>query len=189
MLFLTGNQNKLQEARLHIPDLTGWEIDLPEIQSTDARQIIEAKLLEAARLKPGVHLMVEDTSLYLDALNGLPGPLIKWFISSESLGLKGLAELALQRQNTQAQAITWIGVLSSAATGLSLRFFKGEIQGQIVLPRGNRGFGWDAIFQPEGSALTFAEMDAATKDSFSMRRQALEQLKCALKADHIQESV
>ena len=183
MLFLTGNQNKLQEARLHIPELSAWEIDLPEIQSTDARQIIEAKLLEAARLKPGCDLMVEDTSLYLDALNGLPGPLIKWFIAPGSLGLQSLAELALQRHNAQAQAITWIGCLSSHTAGLSLRFFKGEIQGQIVLPRGNQGFGWDPIFQPTGSELTFAEMNPIEKDRFSMRRLALEQLKQALTSD------
>ncbi len=51
------------------------------------------------------------------------------------------------------------------------------IEGTVVSPRGTNGFGWDAIFQPERSSKTFAEMTAAEKNQFSMRRLAVEGLR------------
>lgn len=176
LLFLTGNARKLKEAQAVIPDLTGWSIDLPEIQERDARRVIEMKLLEAARLKPDANLIVEDTSLYLDALKGLPGPLIKWFIAADSLGIEGLVELALAKNNLQAQATTWIGLLERTETGMQIQFFKGSLAGQVHAPRGETGFGWDPIFTPEGSQLSFAEMSLPEKQSCSMRRLAFEKL-------------
>lgn len=178
-LFLTGNRYKLAEFQQVWPELQSWDIDLPEIQHHDARAVVRAKLLSAAQLKPGCSIMVEDTSLCLSALGGLPGPLTKWFIAPEALGVQGLAELALQRQNVQAEAITLIGLLhvsldTSQTSTESLRIFEGRVSGQIVLPRGAKGFGWDPIFQPEGSTLSFAEMDSQEKARYSMRQRALD---------------
>jgi non-canonical purine NTP pyrophosphatase (RdgB/HAM1 family) len=60
--------------------------------------------------------------------------------------------------------------------GTACHVFAGTVVGSIPeTPRGTQGFGWDAIFQPHGSARTFAEMTAEEKDRFSMRRLALEQ--------------
>lgn len=174
LLFLTGNAGKLKEVCELIPEIESWPVDLPEIQSADARQVIEAKLLEAVRLKPGARLMVEDTSLYLEALGGLPGPLIKWFIAKDSLGLQGLYELASARGQLKAKATTWIGLLEPSANGLSLHFFQGTVQGELVAPRGNKGFGWDPIFKPEGSEHSFAEMESDEKQRYSMRSLALQ---------------
>ncbi|MGV3523311.1 MAG: non-canonical purine NTP pyrophosphatase [Candidatus Sericytochromatia bacterium] len=180
LLFLTGNPGKLQEVQAVLPTLSAWEVDLPEIQHADPRRVIEAKLLEAARLRPDASLLVEDTSLYLDALNGLPGPLIKWFIAPDSLGLAGLAELAASRGVLGATATTWFGLLKRSAEGMQLHFCTGSIRGEIVMPRGNQGFGWDPIFQPMDSPHTFAEMDAPEKQRLSMRRLALEKLQTFL---------
>lgn len=182
-LFLTGNRHKLAEFQQVWPELQSWDIDLPEIQHHDARAVVRAKLLSAAQLKPGCSLMVEDTSLCLSALGGLPGPLTKWFVDPQALGIQGLAELALQRQNPHAEALTLIGLLhvptkASDVSGQqvteSLHIFEGRVTGQIVLPRGSKGFGWDPIFQPKGSALTFAEMNLEEKARYSMRQRALD---------------
>ncbi|HEY9842647.1 MAG TPA: non-canonical purine NTP pyrophosphatase [Candidatus Obscuribacterales bacterium] len=173
LLFLTGNAGKLKEVKTFLPEIEAWDIDLPEIQSADARQVIEAKLLEAVRLRPGTRLMVEDTSLYLDALGGLPGPLIKWFIKPGSLGLQGLYDLAEARDCFLARATTWIGLIEHTPTGLSLNFFEGTVSGRIVSPRGDKGFGWDPVFCPDGSEDSFAEMDPEVKVHFSMRSLAL----------------
>ncbi|ATB29895.1 non-canonical purine NTP pyrophosphatase [Melittangium boletus] len=179
LLFLTGNAGKLREIQAALPEVRAWDVDLPEIQSVDPRRVIEAKLLEATRLLPGQRLMVEDTSLSLDALGGLPGPLIKWFIADGSLGLEGLADVAAARGNLQARATTWIGLLEPSATGLSLRFFEGTVRGRIVRPVGQSGFGWDPIFQPEGADKTFAQMTPEEKTRFSMRSLALDALRKA----------
>jgi non-canonical purine NTP pyrophosphatase (RdgB/HAM1 family) len=59
----------------------------------------------------------------------------------------------------------------------------GETRGVIAsAPTGAGGFGWDPIFRPIGASHTFAEMDQAEKNRFSMRRQALERLRERLPA-------
>lgn len=170
LLFLTGNRNKYEEARAIIPGLEMLDIDLPEIQSDDARVIIEAKLAQAM-IGRNDELIVEDTSLYLDALNGFPGPLVKWFM--KAVGLAGMVEIAAARGNVKATAKCLVGY---ARSGVSHRYFEGTVDGTVVTPRGSRSFGWDAIFLPDGSDETFAEMPPEEKARTSHRRKAMEAL-------------
>lgn len=175
--FITGNLNKLKEAQAILPGLTNWDVDLPEIQGISAELIIQEKLKAARHLPEAPEaFFIEDTSLYIDCLKGLPGPLVKWFISKQTLGIQGLADLVQKYECPTAQAKTMIGLYSQNQA----HFFEGVIEGQIVQPRGSQGFGWDAIFQPQGSTLTFAQMDAAQKQAHSMRRLALHQLQAFL---------
>jgi len=169
IIFLTGNQGKLSEATSIIPEIEGMEIDLPEVQEIDAKKIIENKLKEAAKQLED-NLIVEDTSLYLDGLGGLPGPLIKWFM--KTIGNEGLVKIANSFSN-KAEARTWIAYLNNG----KVEFFEGVIKGTIVEPRGENGFGWDAIFQPEGYEKTFAEMTMEEKNELSMRKIAFQRLK------------
>lgn len=79
--FITGNKNKFEEVRAILPDAEQLDIDLPEIQEIDAHGIIRAKLHAAFAHEEG-EFIVEDLSFYLECLNGLPGPLIKWFLKT-----------------------------------------------------------------------------------------------------------
>ena len=107
----------------------------------------------------------------MDAIPGLPGPLVKWFL--ETIGVKGLAEVAFKLGNTRAKAKTIIGY----ATGSEkIHFFEGEVVGSIVEPRVDTGFGWDLIFIPEGYTKTFAEMTQEEKNTISMRGKAAQKL-------------
>lgn len=168
--FITGNKGKLIEVQSILGDVTALDIDLAEIQSLDAHEIIRAKLDEARRHHNG-RLIVEDTSLYFEALNGLPGPLIKWFM--KTIGNDGLAEIVSSFENNKAEAKTIIGYSNSEG---KISFFEGSIKGSIVSPRGT-GFGWDPIFLPDGYTKTFGEMTAEEKNRISMRKIALEKLK------------
>ena len=169
LTFISGNTNKVRECeRLLGVALTHESLPLDEIQSTDPLPVVEhkARLAYAVLNRP---VLVEDTGLAFAAWNGLPGALIKWFLSS--LGPEGLCRMMRAETNRTATAITLLGYCD----GESVRTFAGTVQGTIPdRPRGTRGFGWDAIFQPEASDFTFAEMNAAEKDRFSMRRKALE---------------
>ena len=169
LYFITGNRGKFEEVKSVISDVKQIDFDLPEIQELDARKIIEAKLMEA-RGKYDGELICEDTSIYLDCLNGLPGPLIKWFM--KSLGNKGIYELVKKYGDFGATAKTIIGY----SNGKHIEFFEGSVKGKIASPMGE-GFGWDPIFQPDGSNKTFGEMDMHEKNEISMRRAALEKLK------------
>jgi len=167
IIFITGNKGKLKEAKSIVPVIVGRDIDLPEIQEVDAKKVIEAKLKEARKRHRGEYI-VEDTSLYFECLNGLPGPLIKWFL--EKLGDKKLAELAKKFKNQKAEAKTIIGYIGKNG---ETKFFEGSIKGKIVSPRGAGGFGWDKIFMPDGFKKTFGEMTEYEKNKISMRKKAL----------------
>lgn len=172
--FVTGNEGKFREAKALLPSLERIDFDLPEEQTLDPQVVITRKL-EVARLqKADGALIVEDTSLYLAGLNGFPGPLIKWML--QAVGNQGIYDLASAIKNRSAMAKTVIGY----DDGTDVRFFEGEIDGQIVAPAGIDGFGWDEIFKPSGLDETFAEMGDGYKPEFSMRSAAFTKLKAYL---------
>lgn len=174
--FVTGNKNKLKEARAIMPEIEGLDLDLTEIQELDAKKILEAKLEEAKKYKPKRNLMVEDLSLEVEGMNGLPGPLIKWFL--KSVGREGVVKMAKNFGNQKAKARVTLGF---ADTNGENKFFEGIVEGKIVEPRGESDFGWDPIFVPNGFDKTFAEMGMEEKNKISHRKIALEKLKEYLK--------
>lgn len=174
--FVTSNAGKFKEAQAIIPELQQVNLDLPEIQELDPKKIIKHKLNKAQEVRDrqlkADGIVVGDTSLSMSAMKGLPGPLIKWFL--KTIGVEGLAEIAHQKQNNQAVAKVVLGFTDSEN---NIKFFEGKISGQIVAPRGENGFGWDKIFQPDGCDKTFAEMSLPEKNKISMRKQAFQKLK------------
>lgn len=172
LYFITGNKNKFEEVKVFLPEIKQLDIDLPEIQETDAREIIRQKLLAAEKHAKGEYI-VEDTSLYLDCLGGsLPGPLVKWF--EKTIGIDVIAALAKKMGSCGATAKTIIGY---ADIGNTMEFFEGTARGSIVSPRGKNDFGWGPIFKPEGCDKTFGEMTREEKHAISMRRLAIDELK------------
>lgn len=170
IFFITGNKNKFKEAKAVINNIVQYDIDLPEIQDVSAKNIIIAKLIEALKHKKG-EFIVEDTSLYLECLNGLPGPLIKWFM--KTIGNDGIFDIAKKYDNYNAVARTFIGYANISG---EINFFEGSLQGKIVAPKGDSIFGWDPIFMPKGHLKTFAEMPKEEKNKISMRQIALNKL-------------
>lgn len=170
LYFITGNKGKFVEAKSIISNVEQIDLDLPEIQDIDAKKIIEEKLQEAVKYNEG-EFFCEDTSLYINCLNDLPGPLIKWFLAA--LGDKGVFDLIERYEDKSAVVKTIIGYTD----GEEVVFFEGEVEGEIVSPRGENGFGFDKLFLPTGSDKTFGEMDLEEKNSISMRKKALIKLR------------
>lgn len=170
---ITGNKDKFEEVQtiLEMP-LEQLGIDLPEIQEVDAEEIIRRKLLAAQKHLKGEYI-VEDTSLYLDCLNGqLPGPLVKWF--EKTVGNDGIVNLTKKLGDTAAQAKTLIGYAKK--TG-EIYFFEGVLKGEIVPAKGLNDFGWGPIFKPNDCRKTFGEMTRKEKHDISMRGIALRKFK------------
>ena len=162
----------MQEARDIVPELVQMDVNLPEIQEIDPQEIIRYKLREALKhCDEGSAVVVEDTSLHMDCLGGLPGPFIKWFLAS--IGCGGVYELARQNGELAAQARAIVGY----SNGKRTEYFDGVVDGEIVAPRGDKSFGWDPIFKPNDFENTFAEMTIDQKNAISHRRQAFEQLR------------
>lgn len=168
--FITGNKGKLEEAKSILSDVECLDIDLPEIQDLDAHNVIQAKLAEALKTQTG-EFIIEDISLYCEALNGLPGPLIKWFL--KTVGNDGIYKMVSAFGNSRVEVKAIIGYADGKG---GTQYFEGVVKGSIVAPRGE-GFGWDPIFQPDGYDKTFGEMSAEEKNKISMRKIALEKLR------------
>ena len=175
VLFITGNKRKFEEVKAVLPEIEQLDVDLPEIQEIDAKAVIRAKLLEALKHRQG-DVIVEDSSLCFDCLNGLPGPLIKWVL--KALGNDGLYLLAVKCGVFGAEARTTFGLARGPER---IYYFEASCRGEIVRPRGDKDFGWGPIFQPAGSTLTYGEMDREAKHRFSMRGQAARKLRDFLK--------
>ncbi len=149
--FMTGNQNKADYlAKLLGQDIAHFKLDLTEIQSTNMHDIVEHKVRQAYDVmhKP---VLVEDVYLTFTALGDLPGPFIKFFLEN-SAGERpdGLENLCRMLDGfTDRSAIG--GCTFGYYDGQRLQFFDGLIRGTIAEhPAGERGFGWDKIFCPEG---------------------------------------
>lgn len=170
--FVTGNEGKARYLQQYLSfPIAHTALDIPEVQSLSLKEVALAKAKVAHR-QLGVPVLVEDTSLTFTALGALPGPLIKFF--SAELGSEGLCTLLDGYEDRSATAEILFVYLSDE----EVKLFPGVVHGSIAAkPRGESGFGWDAIFIPEGSTKTFAEMSDDEKHATSMRRIALEDMK------------
>lgn len=108
-----------------------------------------------------------------NALNGLPGAYIKWFL--EKLGQDNLYKLIDGFEDKSAQAVCTLAFARDENSDVIL--FKGITDGKIVAPRGPRDFGWDPNFEPTGYDKTYAELSKEVKNEISHRYRALEKLK------------
>lgn len=178
--FLSKNKHKIAEAGAILGPL-GVEVipvavPINELQTSDVGLMVRDKVLRAFG-QIGHRLFVEQTCLYLDALNGFPGGLTQPFW--DALEADRFAELFGQGDRRSVTAATWIGYCD----GRQIHHFQGEIKGTVARePRGDRSFQWDCIFIPDGYDETFAEM-GERKNEISMRRVALNRF-----ADHLKEA-
>jgi non-canonical purine NTP pyrophosphatase (RdgB/HAM1 family) len=173
-VFVTGRPEKAAEAGRLGFRLEHVALELAEPQALDPGEVVEAKA-RAAYAKLARPVVVEDSGLEVHAWQRFPGALVKWL--EKSAGLEALARMLDpfgQRQATATCAVAYFD-------GFDLTAARGEALGSIApAPRGSNGFGWDAVFIPDGSALTFAQMSSQEKDRVSHRRRAWEALAAKL---------
>eukprot|EP00116_Pleurobrachia_bachei_P009835 sb/3470097/ len=175
--FITGNAKKLEEVTAILGKefpftLTSKKLDLPELQGEPLEIAREKCLLAAAQMNYEA-VLVEDTCLCYNALNGLPGPYIKWFL--DKCGREGLYKLLAGYPDKSAYALCTFAYYDPEKKRVEV--FEGRCNGQIVPPRGPENFGWDPVFQPDGFTETYAEMDKDIKNTISHRFRALEALR------------
>jgi inosine triphosphate pyrophosphatase len=185
IIFVTGNKNKLKEVQAILGEyltVESEQIDLPELQGETCEEIAIEKCklaaLEAAKShgKP-VPVICEDTSLGFNALKGLPGPYIKWFL--HSIGHEGLNNLLHAYEDKRIVATCVFTYCEGP--GIEPIVFRGDTPGKLVKARGPTDFGWDPVFQPDGFDQTYAEMDKEVKNKISHRSRALAKLLAHLK--------
>jgi len=173
--FVTGNKKKLEEFQAivgnHVAaDFTSQKIDLPELQGEPADIAMEKCRIASTKVDGPV--ITEDTCLCFNALKGLPGPYIKWFL--DKLGHDGLNAMLAGFDDKSAYALCTFAYCSGP--NAEPLVFEGRTDGVIVPARGPKDFGWDPIFQPSGFEHTYAEMEKQQKNTISHRYRALSKL-------------
>jgi XTP/dITP diphosphohydrolase len=171
-VFVTSNVNKWREAeRILGRPVERVELELDELQAENVSAVALAKArLAHQRLKRPV--IVEDAGFELRGLGGFPGPYIKYW--ERQGGLESLCRAADGLGDRRVRAVCALGVCSDERCEV----VEGAVEGTLALhPRGTSGFGWDAVFVPQGEARTFGEMSPEEKDARSHRRRAWELLR------------
>lgn len=182
LIFATNNNNKIQEIRsivhhdLQIIGLSeaGIITDIPEPYPT---------LEENAREKSTFIFKLtnsdcfsEDTGLEVSALNGEPGVKSARYAGEENDNQKNIEKLLNNMASMNDRNAQFRTVISLILNGEEMQF-EGICKGIITQSqRGDKGFGYDAIFIPEGSDKTFAEMEMVEKNKFSHRKKATSKL-------------
>ncbi len=153
VFFVTGNPNKAAYASEQLGrEINHIHLELEEIQSLNLHEIVSHKCQQAYKIVKQP-VIVEDVSLEIDSLNGLPGPFVKFFLERMSLEL--FCNIIPAFASRQATARTVIGFFD----GTDMQLFEGVLPGSIAQsPSGSRGFGWDGIFIPQGYASTRAAL-------------------------------
>lgn len=169
--YITGNQKKAEYLASYLGHpILHQKVDLDEIQSLDLKEIIKHKVRQAYNVVKGP-VVVEDTSLEFKALGKLPGPFIKYFL--EEMTYEYLCSL-LDGKDRSATARCMYGYFD----GENETYFEGSMNGTISeKPRGERGFGFDPIFIPEGFTVTRAELNEEDHKEGYLKIKPIRQLK------------
>jgi len=170
----TGNVHKFHEARRVLAEfgisLAMLKVKAKEIQDDDVENVAKTVAVEAAR-NSNLPIIVEDSGLFVTALNGFPGPYSSYVY--RTIGVEGILKLMEKIDNRNAYFKSAIAFCTPQSTKPVC--FIGEVHGKIAFKaRGDSGFGFDPIFEPEnGGGKTFAEMNLEEKNQFSHRAKAL----------------
>ncbi len=172
--FITGNQNKADYLAKYLDHpVSHVKLDLDEIQSLDLKEIVEHKVRQAyEKIKKPV--IVEDVSLEFEALSGLPGPFIRFFV--EQVPFETICSM-INGQSRRATAKSVFGYYD----GKVLKLLEGSLGGTIAeTPAGENGYGWDKIFIPDGYTVTRAQLGEEDDQKTYLQVKPFESLKAFL---------
>lgn len=189
LVFATNNLNKLKEVQALIPHgiklLSLKEIgcfeDVPETQNTIEGNAIQKT--EYVKNNYGYDCFADDTGLEVDALNGAPGVYSARYAGDERDSNDNMNKLldALRKKNNRNGQFKTVVALH---LNNKLHTFTGICQGEITASKyGEKGFGYDPIFKPNGYNETFAEMDLSLKNKIGHRGKAITKLVEFLNSD------
>jgi XTP/dITP diphosphohydrolase len=182
IIFASNNPNKLKEIKSIMPidlEVVGLEEaglfqDIPEPHDS-----LEENASEKSRTifnLTGESCFSEDTGLEVEALSGAPGVRSARYAGENADSKRNMEKLLKQLESRENRKARFRTVISLIWNGKEY-FFEGICNGSIShRPSGERGFGYDPVFIPDGSDKPFAEMEMTEKNKFSHRKKATEKL-------------
>ena len=182
LIFATNNAHKIAEIQSLVgPDFSiidmksaGIDIDIPEPHHT-----LNENALEKAQTIFNItktNCFSEDTGLEIEALNGAPGVKSARYAGEDRNFQANIDKVLDQLKNVENRKAQFRTVICLIWEGQTY-YFEGICKGHISISmQGEKGFGYDPIFVPEGSKKSFAEMNMEEKNRFSHRQKAVTQL-------------
>jgi XTP/dITP diphosphohydrolase len=182
IVFASNNAHKVEEVRAKLPasfkvlslrEVIG-DVDIPETGTTlDANAAIKARYLYE---RTGKNCFADDTGLEITALDGEPGVYSARY-AGEGCSFDDNMNKVLRNMAGKADRSARIRTVICLILDGKEHYFSGEVKGQMLEQRvGEKGFGYDPIFRPDGHAETFAQMSMEQKNTISHRGKAVAQL-------------
>ena len=178
--FVTRNPHKVKEIReLAIAIDSGISIqhlnyEYPELQLDEIEEVVKAsanyiRREKGAKIKIKTPFFIEDSGLFIHALNGFPGPFSAFVF--RTIGNEGILSLMAGKRGEERRATFKTAIAFCQSASAEPRIFCGAVEGIIAdSARGEGGFGFDPIFEYRGT--TFAEMSTEEKNRVSHRGRA-----------------
>ncbi len=190
LVFATNNEHKLQEVcdiLKGIYQVVGLnEIGITEDIPEDA-DTLEGNALQKAKYiydRTGINVFADDTGLEIDALNGEPGVYSARYAGEQKNAADNMKKVLEQLNGITNRKARFRTVISLILNHKEYSF-EGTVEGEILeSASGNKGFGYDPIFKPEGFNISFAEMNSEQKNQISHRGRAVQKLISFLKNHH-----
>ena len=191
LIIASQNQNKLVEFKKILGDKInlfslsdiGLNQEIPENEKTIKKNaMFKAKFVNT---QTGKNVFADDTGLEIDSLNGEPGVYSARYSGVERNSDKNIELVLTKLKNKSNRNSRFKTIISLILDGKSVNF-EGVVEGKITEEkRGNNGFGYDPIFQPNGYASTFGEMSLKEKNKISHRSIAINKMVQYLKENNL----
>jgi XTP/dITP diphosphohydrolase len=182
LVIATNNIHKINEIRhllnerielLSLSDI-GCQIHIPETEKTIEGNAAQKAFFIYERFK--INCFADDTGLEIEALNGEPGVFSARYAGENCSFEDNIRKVLTAMQGKENRSARFKTVIALIING-KLKTFEGIVEGTIRKDKkGGNGFGYDPIFQPAGSEMTFAEMSLEEKNIISHRAIALQKL-------------
>jgi XTP/dITP diphosphohydrolase len=185
LVVASHNQGKVREIKAllgphGIEPLSAAALGLPEPDETGATFVANAELKARAAADASHHpALADDSGLWVNALNGDPGIYsARWAGPAKDFRIAmARIEKELREKKATDFSAKFVCALSIAMPHGEIQSFEGEVHGALTFPpRGERRFGYDPIFIPDGGRQTFGEIDPHIKNAMSHRARAFEKL-------------
>ena len=179
LIFATNNQNKIDEVRIVLGSIfdiitlrdAGINVDIPEPYDTLEANATEKSITIYKMTNKSC--FSEDTGLEVSVLNGEPGVKSARYAGEEKSFKANIDKLLDKLSNYEDRNARFRTIISLIINGEETQF-EGICIGVILKKRkGSMGFGYDAVFVPDGSDLSFGEMTIEEKGQFSHRKKAM----------------
>ena len=182
LVIASHNPGKVEEIStllmpFRIAGLSAASLGIPEPEETgDTFEANAALKARAAAQASGLPALADDSGLVVPALGGAPGIYsARW--AGPSKDFRTAMERVHRELGEQDRSARFVAVLALAWPGGRTELFRGEVEGSLTWPpRGDRGFGYDPMFIPQGATLTFGEIDPEEKHRISHRARAFAKL-------------